>query len=301
MLPDNRSKVRDITMVKFMRLGWLMALLLLVSGVALGFAGGLHPAWDSLSILRMPMALLCLLTLPVGGPWVLRAALLLAGGAGMVTTLPLWLLSQPSDDLTLYSKNLWFANAQLPALAADIRDSGAEVVTLQEVSERTDEILKLLAVDFPYQHLCRFSGWSGVAVLSKHPISTTRCSDRRAVAAAQISRDGQEVWIAAVHLPWPFPYGNAGAADQGVALLDDLTGPVVMAGDFNIFPWADSVRRLNHASGTRAAGPIRPTYMLRGVPLLLDHVHAPGGGVVTTRPLLGSDHRGVLARVSLTR
>ena len=287
-------------MVKLMRLGWLLALFLLVSGILLGFAGGLHPAGDSLSLLRMPMAALCLLALLISGPWVLRAALLLAGGAGMATTLPLWLLSQPGDDLTLYSKNLWFANTQLPALAADIRDSGAEVVTLQEVSDRNDDILTLLAADFPYQHLCRFSGWSGVAVLSQHPISATRCSDQRAVAAARISRDGQGVWIAAVHLPWPFPYGNASAADSGMAVLEGLRGPVVMAGDFNIFPWADSVQRLNRASGTRTAGPIRPTFMLRGVPLLLDHVHAPGGGMVTTRPLLGSDHLGVLAQVSLT-
>ena len=55
-----------------------------------------------------------------------------------------------------------------------------------------------------------------------------------------------------------------------------------------------------HAAGRAPhLPPVRPTFWLEGVPLLLDHVHAPGGGQVTYRPLLGSDHLGVLADVVL--
>ena len=286
-------------MIRIGRLGGVLFIMMLVTGVALGFAGALHPAADSLSLLRMPLAALCLslALLPLRKSW--RVLLLGTAAAGLLTTLPQWLYGRTDGDLVIYSKNLWFANDTLPALAQDIRASGAEVVALQEVSDRTRPILALLSADFPHQHLCRFSGWSGVAVLSRHPITDRRCSDRRAVAAAQVDREGEPVWIAAVHLPWPYPYGNAPAARSGAAVLAELTGPVVMAGDFNIFPWAHSVRQLEAAADLQVAGPIRPTYRLRGMPLLLDHVHAPGGGRVETRPLLGSDHLGLLARVSL--
>ena len=73
----------------------------------------------------------------------------------------------------------------------------------------------------------------------------------------------------------------------------------MIAGDFNIFPWAASVGQLQAASRTRVASPVRPTYWLHGVPLFLDHVYAPGGGSASYRPLLGSDHRGVLAVVDI--
>jgi endonuclease/exonuclease/phosphatase (EEP) superfamily protein YafD len=72
-----------------------------------------------------------------------------------------------------------------------------------------------------------------------------------------------------------------------------------MAGDFNIFPWAASIGGLKRAAGLRLVHPIRPTLDLEGIPLLLDHVYAPGGGVASYRPLMGSDHKGVLADVWL--
>ena len=134
------------------------------------------------------------------------------------------------------------------------------------------------------------------------PIEGARCSARRALAAGRIVHQGQGVWIASVHLPWPFPYENAQAAQAARDLLVEMEdAPVVMAGDFNIFPWAASVGAMQQAGGVRPARPVRPSYQLDGVPLMLDHVHATGGGRASYRPLLGSDHLGVLADVRLTR
>ena len=273
----------------------------LILAVLFGFAGGLHPAFDSLSLLRLPLVLSCLLVLvfPMG----IRLRLMLAAtvmlGAG--TTVPMFFGAQNADDLRVYSKNMWFANKELEALAADIRESGADVVTLQEVSRANRAMLSALRDTYPHQHLCSFSGWSGIAVLSRDPILQTACSDKRAVAAAQVQSRQGPVWIASVHLSWPFPYANATSAASGTELLERLDGPVVMAGDFNIFPWANSVQGLQQAADLQVAQPVRPTFDLRGVPLLLDHVHAPGGGSARYRGLIGSDHLGVLADVSLTR
>lgn len=286
-------------MMKFFR--WVLGLCALCMALAVfaGFAGGLHPVFDTLSLVRLPLAGACLLVMVFPMARRLRLTLVAAAMAGLITTVPLFVGGAGNADMRVYSKNLWAGNRDVPALAADIRASGADVVMLQEVSRHNDALLTSLAPDFPHQHLCRFSGWSGNAVLSRQPISDTACSERRGAAAAQVITDGGPVWAVSVHLAWPFPYSNARTADQVTDVVAGLEGPVVLAGDFNIFPWAESVRQIQGAAALQAAQPIRPTFNLGGVPLLLDHVHAPGGGKASYRPLLGSDHRGVLADVAL--
>lgn len=273
----------------------------LLLAVFFGFAGGLHPAFDSLALLRLPLAIICLLVLvfPMGARLQLMLVAAVMLGAG--TTVPMFFGAQRADDLRIYSKNMWFGNRELVALAADIRNSGADVVALQEVSLSNRAMMADLRDIYPYQHICTFSGWSGIAVLSRTPILQNKCSDRRAAAAAQVQNDQGPVWVVAVHLRWPFPYSNATSARSATRLLEALDGPVVMAGDFNIFPWANSVHDMQRAARLQVAQPVRPTFDLRGMPLLLDHVHAPGGGTAQYRGLLGSDHLGVLANVSLTR
>ena len=270
-------------------------------GVGFGFAGAVHPAADTLSLVRMPLGAVCLLMALLRGLGAMRVVLLVAGLAAAVTTVPPWFAGQPGGELTLYNKNLWYRNPELPALAADIVASGAEVVTLQEVSRSTNALLDILVQDYPHQHLCDFNRWAGIAVLSKHPIADQTCSSRRAAAAAQIIKDDQLVWVVSVHLQWPFPYLNKATSTAVTDVLERLDGPVVVGGDFNIFPWASSVQDIRRASGTQMAGPLWPSYVLNGAPLFLDHAYAPGGGEVTYRPLLGSDHYGVLARLRLEK
>lgn len=54
-----------------------------------------------------------------------------------------------SGSLTLYQKNLRFDNAELPALEADIRQTDAVALTLQEVSDANRALLAALATAFP--------------------------------------------------------------------------------------------------------------------------------------------------------
>ena len=76
-----------------------------------------------------------------------------------------------------------------------------------------------------------------------------------------------------------------------------------MAGDFNSVPWTRRVSRLKSLSRTRLAGPTFVTLRHKRLPLSIpiDFVFAPGGGQVELRPLLGSDHHGLLAKVKLSR
>ncbi|MEL6840173.1 MAG: endonuclease/exonuclease/phosphatase family protein [Pseudomonadota bacterium] len=281
--------------MKLFRIGVGLLLACATFGVWSGFAGGLHPIGDTLSLFRIVLGSACLIGCLLSIGWAWRSVLLATGTAALITTIPMLWPGPGTGDLTIYSKNLWYRNGQLDAVAADMRQSRAEVIALQEVSSQNERLMAALSDTYPHQHLCRY----GVAILSKHPITDRICSEGRSIAAAQIDRGGERVWVGSVHLPWPFPFANARGADAAQEVIEDLDGPVVLAGDFNIFPWANSVRQLQRSAGAIPAQPIRPTFSLKGAPLFLDHVHAPGGGTVTYRGLLGSDHLGVLARVRL--
>ena len=121
------------------------------------------------------------------------------------------------------------------------------------------------------------------------------------LAALQAEGPEGRVWLVALHIHWPWPYGQAAHLDRLVPVLERLDGPVLLAGDFNAVPWSVAVGRVVQAVGGRLAGPVRGTFPRFGPLLVLpiDHVIAPEGGTLDLRPLLGSDHRGVVARVGI--
>ncbi|WP_373635523.1 endonuclease/exonuclease/phosphatase family protein [Yoonia sp. SS1-5] len=286
--------------MKVLRWGLRLGLLVIAATTLVGFAGRLHPAADSVSLLRFPFGLLCLLGILVNWGAVVRLAVTGVGVAAAITTLPYFVMQHEGGSLRVYTKNVWYRNAELPALAADIMESDADVVLLQEVSTRNDQLLALLAEGYPHQHLCRSARWSGIAVLSRAPFLQTACTDGRAATAAQIMHDDSPVWVVSTHLFWPHPYNNAGATASVIRMIAAFDGPMVIGGDFNIFPWAASIGQIRQVADLRTAGPLRATYHLQGTPLFLDHLHGPGGGAVRYRPYLGSDHRGVVGDMRLT-
>lgn len=268
-------------------------------GVGLGFLGWWWPAGDSLALVRPVFAVLCLVGVFILRPRWLRAVAGVAAMAGAVTILPVFAAQSASGDLRLYAKNLWWANATIADVAADILAADVDVVMLQEVSERNVAVLDLLAGDFPYQHICRYSRWSDIAVLSRTAFAgAPRCSERRAIALAPLDVAGQTVWAASVHIPWPWPYESAGHETEAAMMLQALDAPVVVAGDFNSFPWTARVQRIAVAADIRLAGPAKKTLTLWHLPMMIDHVLAPQGGQIERRPLLGSDHHGVVADVA---
>ena len=280
----------------------------MLAGVALslvaiagGFAGGVHPVGDSLSAFRLPLCV---------GAWILAVASLsrvwiLRAGAVLVplTVVAAWPYlgggggtSEPA--LRLYQKNmLWNAQTRA-ALFADFRDSGADVLTLQEVNARNLDALTALADTFPHRHHCAFRFVGGTAVLSRRPfLQTLPCTD--GMSAVQIATNNGPLWVIAVHVSWPFPYAQTDHVADLRAALRGLDGPVVLAGDFNMAPWGHAVGQLFAQLGVDRITPARGTYDLFGViPLPLDHVHSTlPGNLVAVRPKLGADHRGVLVEL----
>tara|TARA_R100000789_G_scaffold34375_4_gene37656 strand:- start:12086 stop:12994 length:909 start_codon:yes stop_codon:yes gene_type:complete len=280
--------------------------------VLASWAGPLHPAGDTLAVVRAPLLALAALAViwtswPRGVRWPLAALALLA--LGQVVAMKL--VAPAPGAFSVYQKNLLYRNAQIPQLSQDILAAAPDVITLQELTGRNGEILDRLAPDYPHRTTCPFYSWSRNAVLSRHPIlpGGTLCLSGQGIAGLHLDTPQGPVWVLSLHLRWPFPHGQGAQAAALEQVIAGLEGPMVLSGDFNMVPWGHSVRRLTRAAGLRRAGPLRPTYWLAphgwpagqvlSIPLPLDQVWSPGGGKAENRPLFGSDHAGVLARVHL--
>ena len=208
-----------------------------------------------------------------------------------MTVAPPLLVSAEGGEMRIYSKNLGVRNREVEAVAADIRDVQPDVA---------GGLLQLLARDYPEQHVCAFGPVIRIAVLSRHPFADAGlCTELRAVAAVPVFFREEEIWVASLHIHWPWPARTDAHEAEAEALLGALPGPVVVAGDFNMMPWTARVRRIVEAVDGQLAGPVRPTLTFIGVPLPIDMVIAPGGGAVERRPLLGSDHAGIVAEIRL--
>ncbi|WP_245510621.1 endonuclease/exonuclease/phosphatase family protein [Antarcticimicrobium sediminis] len=310
------------------KVGWVGALAALV-GVLVGYGGALHPAGDSLAVFRVPLAglaglMLVLLRRPRRRVLLGLAVVVLAlvprfwaqvSGVGIgsvaATALaagqaPGQLTGQAAERavLTIYQKNLLFNRPDPKPLVADIRARSPDIVTLQEVDGRNRAVLEALQQDFPYQQYCDYRAVGGTAVLSRWPAVPGSALCAYGLSALQVETPGGPVWAVALHLRWPWPYGQAEQLDGLEPVLRTLSGPKVIGGDFNSVAWSHAVTRVARASGTRRVGREAVSFALPygGFGVGIDHVLASGAqsGTIQILERLGSDHRGVLARVSVT-
>ncbi|AXI42755.1 hypothetical protein C1J02_12995 [Sulfitobacter sp. SK011] len=295
MVGRNSLETGHMVRKAFLGLISIAALLVIV-----GYLGQFHRGADTVAIGRPVFGIICILGIFVARSLTLRFAFgtiaLLAISTVAVSFLP----QKSGGDIRVYSKNLWFGNKEFSAVVADIEAANVDVVMLQEVSVHNNPALQQLKAEFPHQYVCRFSRWSGIALASRLPFDGDPiCSDSRAVLAAPILLKGQRVWVASAHIPWPWPHDSSENEKDAISLLSELDGPVIVAGDFNIVPWSGRVGRIAALTGTQLAGPARATLHLRNIPLPIDMVLAPGGGSLEMRPLLGSDHAGLVADLVL--
>lgn len=288
-----------------------------VIGVAILIGGMLGRFWapgDSLAVMRPQLFGLGLIVLAAvalaGAPrraLILLIPVLIAGGD------MIWHWRGPAErldgdgTLRLYQKNLLYLARDTAAIVADIRASGADVVTLQEVSAENLPVLVGLSDIYPYQLVCQSGTVGGQAVLSQRPIledPRTGCNLAPGLALALTTRaSGHEVLVASLHLSWPFPWPQSDQWPQTARALQLEYAPIVLGGDFNAMPWAASLRGVARGGGLERIGGYYSTFGQFGnwAPLPIDHVLIPweAAGRVHSRPEAGSDHRGLLAEIAL--
>jgi endonuclease/exonuclease/phosphatase (EEP) superfamily protein YafD len=278
--------------------------------LAASHAGAVLPAADALAVGRPQLALVLL----AGGAalWLRGRRRLGAASAALAlaTALPMAAAFLPpgrpaaAPDFRIYQKNLLLRAWPRRPLAADIIQSGAQVVTLQEVGAHNRHYMGPLWQAYPTQLACETGHLGAVAVLSRWPAVPGTAACGPGYALVRLAPPGAApVWIASVHLDWPWPAGAQAAQARALALrLAALEGPVIVAGDFNMQPWGASVRRIARAAGSAPARPARITYPGPApvLPLAIDHVLLPRdwSGTTMARPREGSDHLGLLVTVA---
>ncbi len=234
------------------------------------------------------------------------------GVIGMAPAFPTWNAAGAGEtSITIFQLNLLYRNSELEAVAALIRDEGADVVTLQEVTKKTGRLLKILQKEYPYSVLCRFATVGGVAVLSRLPLapgSSPGCADKGGLAWLRVMAGGRPLSVASIHLHWPYPYRQPAQLDRLQPHLEAIPRPVLLAGDFNAAPWSHAVARVADATGTTVAGGLRFTFGVRpirwapAVAMPIDHILLPGDIApldVRSVPGPGSDHAALVARLAL--
>lgn len=284
---------------------WIGRGLVVLAGLALGasFAGDLHPVGDSLAVFRPLLAIGVVLLAVLVWRW--RVGQVLGGAAVIALVVHFAALvptgSETEPDIVLYQKNMLYREADRAPLMADIIESGADLVTLQEISRVNLPMLWALETTFPHQLLCNGHSVGAVAILSRTPLEGTTCGDQPGFARAVTQIGGLPVQVYALHLFWPWPHHQPEHVTALMGQMAPLNGGVtVVGGDFNMVATGRSVARIARATGTQRVGHRVETFRLMGAyPLGIDHVLASGGGGhIETRGWLGADHLGVLAWIN---
>lgn len=310
-----------------------LAALLFVAGIAgaltLGHLGWLHWAFDSFSHLRLHLAALLLLVVPVLLGLRLRieafAAFCFAAATAAVTLgfvgpggLGAHTITVAADDpaprYRLLHMNLRHDNPTPERGLSLIGQLRPDVVTLTEVSQMWEDRLSRLRSAYPFQIVCEPpTPIGGVAILSRRPFvqdTEAECHDRGALALASIDIAGREVDVAALHVGWPWPFAQPWQLPNLEPFLARIDETAILAGDLNSVPWSQSARRLEAMSGLtllRSAGPtyapqMLPDWLRSTVGLPIDHVMV-GGDVMPIEldhaPSFGSDHLPLLLEFTL--
>jgi len=184
-----------------------------------------------------------------------------------VAVAPEWTPRQPAPEpeapiVRLYSANVYYLNDDVPAMRASIGAANPDIVILIELGSGPIGRLDELLADYPYRaasmRLDETRGPSRSIIASRWPLRQieNRPDGLHSVTAVAETPLG-EVNLIGVHLtrPWPFQY-QWGQISQTMALTDirdTLSGPVIVAGDFNSVSDARIGRQVKQDMGLEPA------------------------------------------------
>jgi endonuclease/exonuclease/phosphatase (EEP) superfamily protein YafD len=290
--------------------GLRLAMFCAAAALLAGFLGFLWQGFDAFAAFRMHLVifigLALLLTFRLRIPALRTAAGLLAMAA-VVSVAPFSREDGrgPLDaDWRLFQQNMMVGNERPADIAQYILDRKPEFVTLQEVSRAGLQVLEPLRQNYPVFLACPQDYGAGVVVLSRWKAvdgGVRGCDVIEKIGWVEVEGPKGRFVLVGVHMNWPWPTDYAGRQRRVQRILGELPRPMVIAGDFNMVPWAQSFRYLEARTGTRLVPPIRPSFRPGGLQALLpiDHVLIPQDKAARSEliPDLGSDHAGLWVRV----
>lgn len=224
-----------------------------------------------------------------------------------------------TPHLSLMTYNLFRHNQQYDAALAQILETDADVVALQEYTPRWHEqIGERLKAAYPHSLLYPLEGSYGAAVYSRYPlaeISVPRLVGEEYESQCVLVRHPvRRFALYNIHLMPPTPSYAGYLRRQFRMLREDLQaqrGTAIVAGDFNIVPQSpmyDIIKRMGYADAHETAGRGRgatwPAVSWAGyLPgFRIDHVFVGGGARALScevRQGGGSDHRPIVVTIEL--
>ncbi|HYC96654.1 endonuclease/exonuclease/phosphatase family protein [Brevundimonas sp.] len=302
--------------------GLVRLVLAIPLGLALVALSGIGHRWfDILAQFTAPaLVVTAVLTIPLALTRLKMAALhgLIACVALLFAVAAQWWPAGPRAEagapvVRLYSANLYYLNDDVGAIRSSIEAADADVVVLielgQDAAGRVDELLE----EYPHRaasmRMDVTRGPSRSVIGSRYPLTALPDPPDGLHAVAAVTRTPLgRVNIVGVHLtrPWPFQE-QWGQVSQTMALQDvvgGLTGPVVVAGDFNSVSSARIGKQVRRDLGLHPAPGFPGTWpaaLPSPLGMTIDQVYASPDLAFVKRGLgrpTGSDHRPVVTEIT---
>ena len=214
-----------------------------------------------------------------------------------------------SGSFEMISFNVLTGNRRAAEAADYVIDSTADIVVTMETSSLEPHLDRLSAA-YPVRVGCQASATCDTAIFSRLPLRNARVErfgafNRERLVLAQADIDGQIVTIVAVHLTKPYFDGLAEFELYTLAEgLRQIEGPLVLVGDFNAAAWSDALIRLSQRADLVPPPALPATWPVvagdLGIPI--DNMFTRGDVLISSigaTPALGSNHRGLMARVEV--
>lgn len=303
--------------------GGLAALVLLATAVptALMFLARLHWALDNLTafvVQYAAAAAVCLAALLAlrRWQWAVAAAVVLA--LNLLRLLPVAVA--PAGEgaaLRVVSANVNFRNRDPDRVLAFVREAKPDVLVVLEFTPAWNEALAPLRAEMPHAVVLPRDDPFGIALFSRIPLEETEVDEAGGTGfpsiVARLDVDGEPLTVIGSHPPPPV--NAAAAADRNLHFsqlarrAETELGEVILAGDLNVSPWSPHFRdllRVGRLADSRRGFSPQATWPTFFPPLMtpIDHVLVSDGVAIADRrlgPELGSDHRPVIADVTIAR
>jgi vancomycin resistance protein VanJ len=233
--------------------------------------------------------------------------------------------------IRVMTANVQYVNSNADAVASAVFEYSPDVIAVQELSsEISAPLAEKLRERYPYQELYPESSSHGMGIFSRYPITSSSPAEMEPLSCRcqqmTVDFNGKQVTIINVH-PSP-PKGrlkrdvppiefrtadNEAALRTILARADAIQEPLLILGDFNVgegqppYSWVQDRYRDTYGEVGSGFGLTFPATQAYGRPVFpmvridyIFHDEAWTSRSAWTVLLPGSDHRGVVADLSLT-
>jgi endonuclease/exonuclease/phosphatase (EEP) superfamily protein YafD len=219
-------------------------------------------------------------------------------------------------NLRLLQANVLWSNRSYAAFAEAVHQANADVIVLQEFTEKWLEQTRALASDYPYYKTVPRPGGAGMALFSRYPLEEVAILNLDASAhlalLAKVNVDGAILSILSLHPPTPVrtdKFLNRNRQFSAAAsILGNLNGPRLLIGDLNTTMWSPYFIDLVRESGLRDArigfglNPSWPVPLPVFLQLPIDHCLVSvelSVEEIRTGGRTGSDHRALIVDIRM--